>query len=212
VSSTVAQARAHLLVDVVQRDSLSIMQRECKRLINSSFCKHSPAPIVNLLNDLRIVDQLVDKTTRLNYANFNTSIKAKLGIDVKDWPEGVPFKSPYAIGNMEQISTLRDALKTRTCHFVKMPPREYRLFLDGLEARRSSGEAVTRPRKKRSDSGVPRKRKNVQDKGNAAPAKKGRTRARKAPTSLPTVMDEDEDDEDDERDNHKHFVYIVCTV
>ncbi|KIJ60163.1 hypothetical protein HYDPIDRAFT_64863, partial [Hydnomerulius pinastri MD-312] len=101
------------------------------------------------------------KQTRLNYTNFESSIKVKHAIDKKGWPNGIPFTSPYNISNVEQVRVLRDALKRGNCFFYKMTPREYREFEKELEARRDRGETISAPRKKRSDAGKSRKRKQV---------------------------------------------------
>ncbi|KAG6328901.1 hypothetical protein ID866_10188 [Astraeus odoratus] len=37
---------------------------------------------------------------------FISSVKLKHGTDKKGWPEGVPFRSPYNIGNIEQVHKL----------------------------------------------------------------------------------------------------------
>jgi hypothetical protein len=43
---------------------------------------------------------------RINYANFETAIKEKLSIDIKDWPEGVAFQSPTSVNDLRALLKL----------------------------------------------------------------------------------------------------------
>jgi len=83
------------------------MQRQSKRLLESGF---------NAITEGHNICMV--------YTNFETSIKEKHGIDIKGWPESVPFTSPYKIGTVDEIRSLRDALRNGTCHWVKLTPRQ----------------------------------------------------------------------------------------
>lgn len=54
-----------------------------------------------------------------------------------------------------------------------MSPRQHKDFLEQLATRRKSGETVNRSRKKRSDAGVPRKRKAAKE--NSGTSKRTKT-------------------------------------
>ncbi|KAI5999603.1 hypothetical protein EDD15DRAFT_2193646 [Pisolithus albus] len=86
------------------------------------------------------------------------SVEARYSIDLLGWPEGVPFQSPRAITNAEHLWTLRDALKAGTCRWVYMSRQQCEQFQDQLKERRTAGEVVGKPRKKRSDAGRKRRR------------------------------------------------------
>ncbi|KAI5994767.1 hypothetical protein EDD15DRAFT_2165629 [Pisolithus albus] len=98
------------------------------------------------------------KKIRINFVNFEVSIKEKYGIDLIGWPEGVLFQSPRAIMSVEHLRTLRDALKAGMCHWAHMSRQQRLEYQDRLKERRSAGEVVGKPRKKRSDVGRKRRR------------------------------------------------------
>ncbi|KAI5992956.1 hypothetical protein EDD15DRAFT_2167641 [Pisolithus albus] len=118
------------------------MQRMCARILNSGLrgCV------------------VAKKKIRINFVNFEVAIKARYGIDLLGWPEGVPFQSPHTITNAEHLRTLRDALKAGTCRWAYMTRQQCVQYQDQLKERRSTGELVGKPRKKRSDAGRKRRR------------------------------------------------------
>ncbi|KAI5983703.1 hypothetical protein EDD15DRAFT_2178571 [Pisolithus albus] len=116
------------------------MQRMCARILNSGLCV------------------VAKKKIRINFINFEVAIKARYGIDLLGWPEGVPFQSPHTITNAEHLRTLRDALKAGTCRWAYMSRQQCVQYQDQLKERRSTGELVGKPHKKRSDAGRKRRR------------------------------------------------------
>ncbi|KIK11360.1 hypothetical protein PISMIDRAFT_19579 [Pisolithus microcarpus 441] len=126
--------------NIEEHNSVEGMQRLCAHILNSG---------------LRVVAK---KKIRINFINFEVAIKEKYGIDLLGWPEGVPFQSPHAITSAEHLRTLRDALKAGTCHWAYMSRQQRLEYQDRLKERRSAGEVVGNPRKKRSDVGRKRRR------------------------------------------------------
>lgn len=126
--------------NIEERNSVEGMQRMCARILNSG---------------LRVVAK---KKIRINFINFEVAIKARYGIDILGWPEGVPFQSPHTITNAEHLRILRDALKAGTCRWAYMSRQNLEQFQDQLKERRGAGELVGKPRKKRSDAGRKRRR------------------------------------------------------
>ncbi|KAI6018737.1 hypothetical protein BKA83DRAFT_4027151, partial [Pisolithus microcarpus] len=118
-----------------------------------SKCRRLCARILN--SGLRVVAK---KKIQINFINFEVAIKEKYGIDLRGWPEGVPFQSPRAITSAEHLRTLRDALKAGTCHWAYMSRQQRLEYQDRLKEQRSAGEVVGKPRKKRSDMGRKRRR------------------------------------------------------
>ena len=88
------------------------------------------------------------------------AIKEKHGIDLLGWPEGVPFQSPRAITNVENLRALWDALKEGTCRWAYMTRQQRVQFQEQVAERRTAGEVVGKPHKKRSDVG--RKRRHTE--------------------------------------------------
>ncbi|KAI6023192.1 hypothetical protein BKA83DRAFT_4493325 [Pisolithus microcarpus] len=121
-------------------NSVEGMQQMCTRILNSG---------------LRVVAK---KKIRINFINFEVAIKARYGIDLLGWPEGVPFQSPRAITNAKHLRTLRDTLKAGTCRWAYMSRQQCVQYQDQLKERRSAGELVGKPRKKCSDAGRKRRR------------------------------------------------------
>ncbi|KAG1872001.1 hypothetical protein C8R48DRAFT_595213 [Suillus tomentosus] len=115
------------------------MQHVCTRLLNSGL------------------SMCFRRDIHINYASFNTAIKEKLSIDLRGWPEGIPFQSPTSLNDLNSLLKVRCAPKDGSCHWFRMSPRQCEEYNALLEAWRKKGEVVTKPRKKRSDAGVPRK-------------------------------------------------------
>ncbi|KAG1720457.1 uncharacterized protein EDB91DRAFT_1088833 [Suillus paluster] len=159
-----------------ERETVQNMQHICTRLLNSG---------------LRTLIKRCD--IRINYTNFNTAIKEKLGIDLRGWPEDVLFQSPTSINDLNTLRKLRDVLREGSCHWFHMTPRQRDEFVIGLAARHKRGEVIGKPRKKRSDAGVARKQKG---KENGHPTKRvqaSRTSAQ-APKSSEFVDTSEEED------------------
>ncbi|KAG0693823.1 hypothetical protein DFH29DRAFT_962927 [Suillus ampliporus] len=147
------------------------MQRVCTRLLNSG---------------LRTIAKRHD--IRINYANFDIAIKEKLSIDLRGWPEGISFQSPTSINDLNALLKIRNALKDR----------QRKKFNGQLAACRKRGEVVGKPRKKRSDAGVSRKRKRKENTSTSkrAWASGSSMQAPKSAEFIPTS--EEESSEDDE--------------
>ncbi|KAI6154664.1 hypothetical protein BKA82DRAFT_4382535 [Pisolithus tinctorius] len=138
--------------NIEERNSVEGMQRMCARILNSGLHEYSfyllTAP------DMRVYTGVVaKKKIRINFVNFEVAIKEKYGIELLGWPESVPFQSPRATTNAEHLRTLRDALKAGTCRWAYMSMQQRMQHADRLKERRIAGEAVGKPRKKRSDAG-----------------------------------------------------------
>ncbi|KIK37446.1 hypothetical protein CY34DRAFT_15695 [Suillus luteus UH-Slu-Lm8-n1] len=121
-----------------ERETVQNMQRVCTQLLNSG---------------LKTVAKRRDIC--INYASFDTAIKEKLGIDLWGWPEGIPFQSPTSLNDPNSLLKVHCALKDGSCHWFRMSPRQCEEYNALLDACRKKGEVVTKPRKKRSDAGVP---------------------------------------------------------
>ncbi|KAG2743411.1 hypothetical protein P692DRAFT_201672374, partial [Suillus brevipes Sb2] len=139
-------------------DVLQIMQRVCTRLLNSGLSTFLfKFSLDAVLTGISIGTTVKRRDIQINYTNFSTAIKEKLGIDLRGWPDGIPFQSPTSINDHNALLKLRNALKDGSCHWFRMTPRQREEHSAQLAARRKRGETVGKPRKKRSDAGVPHK-------------------------------------------------------
>ncbi|KAG2040314.1 hypothetical protein BDR03DRAFT_858234 [Suillus americanus] len=110
------------------------------------------------------------KDIAMNYVNYETAVVETYAVQLIGWPPSVKFTSPSNIGTVGEIRKLCDALRARTCYWAVLTPGEVKAYTAKLDARRSAGDVVRQPRKKRSDAGVSRKRKAKKD--NNGPSKK----------------------------------------
>ncbi|KAI6015773.1 hypothetical protein BKA83DRAFT_4498456 [Pisolithus microcarpus] len=101
--------------NIEERNSVEGMQQMCAHILNSG---------------LRVV---MKKKIRINFVNFEVAIKARYGIDLLGWLEGVPFQSPCAITNTKHLQTLRDALKAGMCRWVYMSRQQCEQYQDQLK-------------------------------------------------------------------------------
>ncbi|KAG1903495.1 uncharacterized protein F5891DRAFT_977619 [Suillus fuscotomentosus] len=116
----------------------------------------------------------------INYTNFDIAMKDKLAIDLKGWPEGVPFQSPTSINDLKAL--LKD-------------------YAAELAACRKKGEVIGKPCKKRTDAGVPCKRKGKEN----APLRK---RVRAAGSSMQAPKSVEYIDTTDEDTIHMFILYL----
>jgi hypothetical protein len=107
------------------------------------------------------------KDIAMNYNNYDTAIIETYAVKLVGWPPGISFISPSNIGTVGEIRRLHEALKARTCYWTTLTPAEVKAHTVNLNERRSAGEIVKQPRKKRSDAGTSCKRKASSTAGHA---------------------------------------------
>ena len=148
----------------------------------------------------------------MNYANYDTSIVLVYGVQLVNWPLDGGVVSPSQLTNTADMRKLRNALKSGECRWKKLTATEVQAHDNEIEARRAKGEVIGKPRKKRSDAGVKRKRvaddgekenerpkSKKQKKGGSSkqhPAKKATGKKSQVPTSREYITDSDDFDED----------------
>ncbi|KAF9242896.1 hypothetical protein BU15DRAFT_43446 [Melanogaster broomeanus] len=99
----------------------------------------------------------------MNYINYDAGIVQAYNVQLVNWPEKVKFGNPSTIGTVTEIHALRDALKAGTCTWKKLTRRELDAHSTEVTNHVAVGDVVKKTRKKRSDAGVPRKRKAPAD-------------------------------------------------
>lgn len=142
------------------------------------------------------------KDIAMNYKNYKTAVIETYAVQLIGWPSSIDFISPSNIGIIGDIRKLRDALKARTCYWALLTPAEVKAHTAELDTRRSAGEVVRQPRKKRSDAGLSRKRKPLPSakKDNGRPPKKAKrnsTGHHDGPKSAEFVESSDEEEAED---------------
>jgi hypothetical protein len=98
----------------------------------------------------------------MQYKNYDREIKLCYKVQIVGWPPGVKFMKPSAIGSVEDLRILHDALLCGECHWVPVPPAE-------LEALKKTLEAAGKERRTRKDTGVirgPQGKRARRDNGN----------------------------------------------
>jgi hypothetical protein len=142
----------------------------------------------------------------MHYVNYEDAIVKRYGVELVGWTYS-KFINPADINSVGDIRTLRDALRSGACHWVRLSAQDLQDRLAEVEARRERGEVVPTKRKERSDKGVKRKRKNTTDENDpdaggegAQPAKKrktGKNVAKHLPPKSRAIIEDDEDESED---------------
>jgi len=58
------------------------------------------------------------KNITVNYVNYETAIVEKYKVELLGWPSKIKFANPSAIGTVDEICMLCDALKAGECKWV----------------------------------------------------------------------------------------------
>jgi hypothetical protein len=106
---------------------------------------------------------LKKKNVVMNYVNYETAIVEKYKVDLVGWPATIKFANPSAIGTVDDIRALRNALKTGECKWIIQTKRQQAMHAEMLKNKREAGVAIGKKRKERSDKG--KKRKMVDESG-----------------------------------------------
>jgi hypothetical protein len=139
----------------------------------------------------------------MNYVNYERAIMEGLAAMLVGWPADLKFANPSEIGTVSEIRKLRDRLKSGQCHWVKMSQSQLREHAAKLEALREAGQTIGKPRKKRSDAGTSRKRKQPSEnqeneEPEAGPSRKRMRNAKEKKKSAAVIEDSDDDDSGNE--------------
>jgi hypothetical protein len=103
------------------------------------------------------------KKIAMNYKNYDVGIVECYKVILKGWPSKLRFCNPSEIGTVDDIRTLRNALKNGECIWVAMSNREHEEHGKTLKLRQDAGEVVVRKRKTCSDKGRKRARDEVEE-------------------------------------------------
>ncbi|KAL0566395.1 hypothetical protein V5O48_015619 [Marasmius crinis-equi] len=110
------------------------------------------------------------KNLTIQYPTFDTSITMTYRVVCEGWPSHLPFKPPSAYGtSLAPLIELVELWQNGTIRFRKLNAEEFNEWKVKRRERLESGELPPpKGRKKRSDAGVPRKRKGKQGENTSA--------------------------------------------
>jgi hypothetical protein len=185
----------NLCADLNERDSLETMRKQVRKLIVRGLSMSCFNWSISSWLMSHTVAATGKKDIAMNYVNYETAVVETYAVQLTGWPPSVKFTSPSNIGMVAEIRKLRDALRAHICSWAVLTPGEVKAYTAKLDARRSAGDVVRQPRKKRSDAGVSRKRKAKKD--NIGPSKKVKKLSanhRDAPKSAEFIESSDEED------------------
>ncbi|KAM6488896.1 hypothetical protein JOM56_001311 [Amanita muscaria] len=123
-------------------DSFKKMRSECISLINEGLRQISKQP----------------DTVMMNYVNYDKAIIQKYHVKLIGWPTTIKFMTPANLSSTDDVRKLRNALKTKTCHWIHLSEMEVDEHMTSIAEREAAGEQVGRKRKQRADKGKPRKK------------------------------------------------------
>jgi hypothetical protein len=89
----------------------------------------------------------------MNYVNYDTQVVQKYQCKIVGWTFN-KFVSPFDINTVDELRTLRDALRCGACFWVRMTRAEVGKHAAEMVLREKAGEVVGKKRKQRSDKGV----------------------------------------------------------
>lgn len=89
----------------------------------------------------------------MNYTNYDTQVIQKYQCKVVGWTFN-KFISPFDIHTVDDLRTLRDALRCGACFWVRMTKAEVSKHTAEMVLREKAGEVIGKKRKQRSDKGV----------------------------------------------------------
>ncbi|KAG6895722.1 hypothetical protein C0992_013011 [Termitomyces sp. T32_za158] len=90
------------------------------------------------------------------YEKYDVDMVERYSATLRGWPVGLQFRSPAKITTMEDARTLRDALVSGECMWVKLTRKEKEARTKARQEKIASGEVTVKKRKRRSDAGKPR--------------------------------------------------------
>ncbi|KAF8798805.1 hypothetical protein BYT27DRAFT_7343194 [Phlegmacium glaucopus] len=144
-------------------DTLSAMKQECSATINGG-----------------LKTAVKSQQAIMNYINYDVQVVQRLKVKLMGWTFHM-FVSPQDINAVDDLRTLRDALRCGSCFWMRMSNPEVTRHAAHMLEREEAGEIIGKKRKARSDKGVlkgPKKKPGVielDDEEEAAPVKKRKT-------------------------------------
>src|SRR6266511_1699440 len=196
---------SHVSDPVWSPETLASMQHECSSSIAQGLREcNKPVTPLHLISLPGTVAQV--NKAQMNYKNYDMQVIQKYGIKLVGWTYRT-MACPSEIITIDDIRSLRDALRCGACHWIRLTKSELMKHAKEINARAAAGEVVGSKRKERSDKGVergPRKKRavaektpawrGVPDKQKAAQGKGIRKTRTQLPPSKATISDSDEFD------------------
>jgi len=112
------------------------------------------------------------KHIKMSYEFYDQDIVSRHKVKLNGWPAGLSCISPSKINSVDEIRSLRDALKAGDCMWSKISTRQHEAHIQSLKDRIAADPSLARPpRKTRTDKRTasgPKKKALSQSKGKRA--------------------------------------------
>ncbi|KAF7367669.1 hypothetical protein MSAN_00830600 [Mycena sanguinolenta] len=92
-------------------------------------------------------------TLHMEYVNYDSAIRAELGVEMKGWPSDIPVERAANMA-VESARRIRDGFKSGAIHWAWIPKAERDALIARLNAERAAGDGSLRKRAQRSDKGI----------------------------------------------------------
>ncbi|KAG1777513.1 hypothetical protein EV702DRAFT_1197119 [Suillus placidus] len=130
-----------------------------KSFINQHMITTRLHPLNKLVSDCRTLIQEELKAIALehnikgkvnmNYTNYERNIVDHYGLALVNWPLSGHVRNPSKVGGRAQVQSLLDALKSRSCEWVRLMDEEHVTHMKDNQERHARGELVYVARKAR---------------------------------------------------------------
>ncbi|KAF8198232.1 hypothetical protein K438DRAFT_1584066 [Mycena galopus ATCC 62051] len=134
----------------------------------------------------------------MNYERYIKVVVLGYGCALLGWPHSVNFTSPTNISTVDDMRTLRDALKDGTCRWKVLSTAEKEKWRLEYDEKVESGEIVEQVRKVWGDKGEERG-PNARTVRKRAAGERSKSKSK----SMVVDSDEEEEDEEDDRDSNE---------
>ncbi|KAJ7822467.1 hypothetical protein B0H14DRAFT_2370693 [Mycena olivaceomarginata] len=111
----------------------------------------------------------------MNYECYIKAVMLGYGCQLVGWPKSINFTSPTNISSVDDMRTLRDALKEGTCRWKSINAEKKKAWRAEYERQVEDGEIVEKDRHCQSDTGTARG-PNKATKSKRAAGGRGRAR------------------------------------
>ena len=129
------------------------MRTECSATVNGTLSKFNYRYVYEFR--LMFYPETVSRSPKaiMNYVNYDTQVVQKYQCKIVGWTFN-KFISPFDIHTVDDLRTLRDALRCGSCFWVRMTKSEVSKHAAEMVLREKAGEVIGKKRKQRSDKGV----------------------------------------------------------
>lgn len=134
------------------------------------------------------------KNVGMCYVKYDQNIVTKHKVELVGWPASIKFANPSAIGTVDDIRKLRQALKAGECKWIVQSRGHQAAYAKKLAKKIATGKLVVKKRNRRSDFGS----KRVSKGGKKTSGQSGKGARKRTGDSEPGESEEDTDNDNEE--------------